>query len=231
MHAVERADPGGPGGQQADLQAGQQRQPILATAGMERLGEVRRPHDERADPGTGARDGRRVEDAARGLQHAPHRGRGAQHVQRRGHGVRGLDLGEQDRVHGGVGDGGQIVGAPRRAGGIHPHDDLARTVAAGPHRRQHLGARGGLRLGRDRVLQIQDERVGGQGAGLLERPRVRAGHEQHAPPRGHRGRALAMRAIAAGRPRVTAAPAPGTLPRRSGRTTAGTRGRCRCSGR
>ncbi len=63
---------------------------------------------------------------------------------------------------------------------VDANDDLARAEAPGLHRRGHLLARHGFRVGRDRVFEIEDQRVGGKRLGLLERARVRARHVEDA---------------------------------------------------
>ena len=98
-----------------------------------------------------------------------------------------LDLGQQHRVGAGAGGRGEVVGAPRRAGAVHPDHHLALAVAARRHRRHHLAAR--LLLGgrRHRVLQVEEQHVGVEGAGLLQRPGVGAGHVEGAAARADGG--------------------------------------------
>ena len=54
------------------------------------------------------------------------------------------------------------------------------------HRFGNLRARQVLRVGRDCILEIEDQRVRGQRARLLEGPRIRTGHVEHAAARADR---------------------------------------------
>ena len=92
--------------------------------------------------------------------------------------------------------------APRRARSSSPHgvssalmriDHFARAVAARLHGGADLLARRGLGVGRDRVLEVEDQRVGGKRLGLLERAGVGAGHVEHAAARADRVMAFSSR--------------------------------------
>ena len=61
--------------------------------------------------------------------------------------------------------------------------DLAGTEAAGLDRRPHLLARVALGLGRDRVLEVQDDRIDRQGAGLFDGAVVASRHIESAAAR------------------------------------------------
>ncbi len=74
---------------------------------------------------------------------------------------------------------GDVVGVPRRVEAVDPDGDLLAAVLAGAHRGAHAVAGVGLGVGGDGVLEVEDERVGGQRLGLLERPLVGAGHVEH----------------------------------------------------
>src|SRR5690606_33106021 len=63
---------------------------------------------------------------------------------------------------------------------------------AGRGRRADPLACGLLRIGRDRVLEVEDQRVGGQRLGLLERAFVRAGHVQNGTARCHARTSLSL---------------------------------------
>ena len=80
--------------------------------------------------------------------------------------------------------------APDRVDRVDPQDELTRRVAASGDRRGDGGAGGLLGLGRDRVFEIENQRIGRQGARLFEGARVRARHKQDAAAgadrRGHR---------------------------------------------
>ena len=91
-----------------------------------------------------------------------------------------LDLGDQDGVGAGARRRGEIRMAPGRRQPVHPDDRLARAVAPCLDRRADLLARARLGIGRDRVLEVEDQGIGRQAPRLLERPRVGAGHVQHA---------------------------------------------------
>ena len=60
--------------------------------------------------------------------------------------------------------------APRRVRPVDPDDDLAAAETALAHGRDDLCARRDLRVGRDRILKIEDQRVGGQRRRLGEAP-------------------------------------------------------------
>jgi hypothetical protein len=68
-------------------------------------------------------------------------------------------------------------------------DHFTRAEAAGRHRGHDLLASGRLGLGRNRVFQIEDHRVAGQGLRLFQRARIGTGHVKHAAARtgGHVG--------------------------------------------
>ena len=99
------------------------------------------------------------------------------------------NLGHQDAVGLGLGRGGEIVEPPLGVQRIDAHDHFARAKAAGRDDVRDLPAGGRLGIGRDRVLQIEDHRVAGQGLRLLQRARIGTGHVKHAAARtgGHVG--------------------------------------------
>ena len=77
--------------------------------------------------------------------------------------------------------GGQIVPPPRGVEPVDPHHHLAPPVAASTRRGDCHRPRGGLGVGCDRVLQVEDEDVRGKRPRLVERPCIRGGHEERAP--------------------------------------------------
>ena len=77
----------------------------------------------------------------------------------------------------------QVGLAPGRVERVDADDQLARTIAARLDRRADLVARDDLGVGRDGVLQIEDQRIGGNGLGLLQRAGVGARHVEHAAAR------------------------------------------------
>jgi hypothetical protein len=70
---------------------------------------------------------------------------------------------------------------------IDADDQLAAAIAAGLDRRPDLVARRRLGVGGDRILEVEDQPVGGQGAPLFECAGVRAGHVKHAAAGADRG--------------------------------------------
>ena len=78
----------------------------------------------------------------------------------------------------GLGDGREVVVVPLGADAVDPDGQLAVAVLAGAD--GGADALAGLRLGvgGDGVLEVEDERVGVDALGLLERALVGAGHVQ-----------------------------------------------------
>ncbi len=153
------------------------------------LQQVIRPHDEAGEAvgrvGPQRRDLAHVEDRARRLHHGPQPRLGrrvdvGQHLDHREDVARLGNLGHQDRIGGDAHGRPQVVHAPRRLDGIGANDELAPPVAAGLHRRADAGARRRLRLGRNGILQIEDQRIGGKRLRLLERALVGARHIEDA---------------------------------------------------
>jgi hypothetical protein len=104
------------------------------------------------------------------------------HLEVMDHG-RALDLGQQDGVGAAAGDGREVLVAPGRIERVDAHDQFALAVAAGLDGRDHLLARQRLGVGRDGVLEVEDQRIGRQAARLLERARVGAGHVEYGTAR------------------------------------------------
>ncbi len=94
--------------------------------------------------------------------------------------LRIANLGNHDAVRHGLGGGREVVGVPGRVDGVNADEHLARTEAAGLDRVRHLLAGGLLGVGRDRILEIEDDAVGGKRLGLLQRTGIGARHIEHA---------------------------------------------------
>ncbi len=82
-----------------------------------------------------------------------------------------------------AGGGDQIVLRPGGGWAVDAQQDLAAAITALLERGEHLGASRLLGIGRDRVLEIEDQPVGGQGAGLVERARVGSRHIENGTTR------------------------------------------------
>jgi len=122
------------------------------------------------DPDADTRVGMPVEQAlADGLQH-----------------LRGRDLGHQDHVGARRRRGREIVGEPRRVEAVDAHEHLAAAEAAGLDGLGDQPACLGLGVGRDRVLEVEDDGVDRQGLGLLHGAGVRSRHVEHAAARANR---------------------------------------------
>jgi len=69
-------------------------------------------------------------------------------------------LRHQHRVGLGLGYGVEIVQPPLGVETVDAHDDLARPEGAGCDGLEHLLAGGGLALGRNRILEVENDGVG-----------------------------------------------------------------------
>src|SRR3954447_24329877 len=69
---------------------------------------------------------------------------------------------------------------PRRLERVHPDDEFARAITAALHRGADAVPRNRLGIRGDGVLEVEDEGVGGEGLGLLQRPLVRTRHVEDA---------------------------------------------------
>ena len=180
VDAVQDRDPRGAGGQQAGPQRDQHRQPAGRVVRLEVLGEIGGAHDQAYHP-LGVGDLLDMQDAARGLDHAPDRqlGRGTgqvQHVQRPPHRVRTLDLGQQDGVGPGAGHRGQVGVAPGRIQPVDPDDQLAPGIGVPVfQRRDDALPPLPLGVGRHRVLQVEDQPIGRKLTALFHGTRIRPG--------------------------------------------------------
>ena len=79
--------------------------------------------------------------------------------------------------------GFQVIGAPGRIDRIDPDDELARPIAAAFDRGDHLVARLGLGVWGHRILEVEDERIGGQAPGFFEGPVIGARHIENTAAR------------------------------------------------
>jgi len=184
MNPIDHRQPEGAGGKHAERQGGEHRQPGRRMMGVKVLGQIRGADDQAAE--TRRRLGDRLgrQDAARRLHHAPDR-----HFRRRArrdhdrldqaHRVGALHLGDQNGVGPAQGGGGDVGMEPWGRQSVDPYQHLATAVAAGAQRRHHQTARLVLGVGSDRVLEIEDQTVGGQGARLFQGTGVGARHVKH----------------------------------------------------
>ena len=156
------------------------------------LGEIVEPHhhdcEARGRVGGDSGDRAGVQNGVRRLHHRPDPGSlgraGLAQRPRGGHDRAGtVDLGQKDRVRPGGRGGGEILVAPGRMRPIDADDDLAAAEAALAHRLGHLSARRDLLVGGDRILEIENKRIGGQGRGLGQGLGVGAGHVEDASAR------------------------------------------------
>ncbi len=207
---------GGPGRQQRQRQAAQQRRPAGHVLGPQLLGQVVGAHDQHGQPLGRQRHLLGVQHGDGRLDHGP-QGRvvgGAALLQALHDGVDGLgrvDLGHDHGRGAGRGHGPQVVGVPGRADAVDADGHLALAVAAGGGGLAHPVAGLGLGVGGHGVLEVEDEGVGRQRGGLLQRPLVGAGHVQHAaagPERGVDRRHVTHRVQPSPSMPVTASPSP-----------------------
>ena len=102
-------------------------------------------------------------------------------MQRAADRVGALDLGQQDRVGTGPRHGAEIGVAPGGVEAVDAHDQLAPGIGVALLQRlEDLLAPVALGVGGDRVLEVEDDAVGRQGAALLQGPGIGARHVQHA---------------------------------------------------
>ncbi len=102
-----------------------------------------------------------------------------------------VHLGHDDGVGAGLGDRGDVVGVPLGVEAVDPDRQLLGAVLAATAAAAHDPVAGlGLGVGGDGVLEVEDEGVGGEALGLLERPLVGAGHVEHGAA-GERSRLVA----------------------------------------
>ena len=181
MHAVDNRLAIGAGRQDAEAEAGQHRQAFGRVGRLQVLHQVGGSHHQAGDAFGRGGDLLGVQHAERGFHHAHdahRRGRagGGHAALQVGHHGGALHLGQQDGIGARGRHGLHVVTAPGAVEGVHPHDQFAVAVAAGGDRLNDLPARQVLGIGRHRVFQIQDQRVGRQGAALFQGAGIGAGH-------------------------------------------------------
>ena len=163
---------------------------------LHRRREVGRAEDDRLQPGRGGADRLDVDQAEGGLDlrldpdvadRQPGRllDLGQQEVH--GHHLRGaLDLGQHDLVQPGTGaadDGHDVVGGPLGRPVVDPDaEDLLAPVLV-PDGGDDLVPRALLLLGRDRVLQVEEDHVGRDARALAQHLLGRSGDGQAGPAR------------------------------------------------
>jgi hypothetical protein len=129
-----------------------------------------------------------VEHRACGLDHGPDpdRGRSIDVAEAIGDSVEvvhGGNLGNQDAVRLRLAGHADVVDPPGRIERVDADQHLALAKTPGGDRLGDLLAGDGLGVGGNGILQIEDNTVGGQRAGLLQRPCIRSRHEQQAAAR------------------------------------------------
>ena len=94
-----------------------------------------------------------------------------------------------------MGGGGEVLGVPGRIDAVDADDHLARAEATRLHGLGDLATRGLLGVGGDRILEVEDDAVGGERLGLLQRAGVGTRHVEHAAARtdGHDGNFIGRR--------------------------------------
>ena len=126
-----------------------------------------------------------VEDGHRRFHHRPHAGglRAAhagmdlRHV----HDVAGpRHLRHQDGIGVRLRRHLQVLHAPGRVEAVDADHQFAPAIAPGLHGGRHLGAGLRLGIGRHRILEVEDQRIGVERLGLLERALIGAGHVENA---------------------------------------------------
>ena len=107
-----------------------------------------------------------------------------EHVQRAADRVGALDLGQQDGVGAGARHGDEVGMAPGGVETVHPRDQLAPGKGGAVLQRpDDLLPPVALGVGRDGVLEVEDQPVGRQRPALLQRAGVRARHVEDAAAR------------------------------------------------
>ena len=191
VHAIQRRQSVGAGGHDGQRTRQQRFLAARRVARMQILDQVRRAHDQGRQPGM-AGDGVQTQKAQRRFAHGPQgkvggRAGRVQCPRQRVQLGRAFDLGQQHGVGAGGGEGARVVQSPRRVQRVDARHAFASAVAAGLQGGRHLRARLWLGVGRDRVLQVQDQHVGIQASGLVERAGVGAGHVERGAAGAGRG--------------------------------------------
>jgi len=97
------------------------------------------------------------------------------------------NLGNQDAVGLGLAGHTDVIDPPRRIQAVDPDQHLAPAEPAGRDRFADLVAGQRLGVGRDRILEVEDDAIDRQSARLFQCPRVRSRHEQQAAARAGHG--------------------------------------------
>ena len=158
----------GAGGQQAQPQPGHQRQAVGAKAGMQILGQIVAADDHALQSRMGGDLGG-VQHALGGLEHSPKRRGRDQRRRPVQHGA-AADLGDQHRI-GAAGENPRIGLAPFGVEAVDPDDPRAAAVIRQQRPRQQLAGRHFLGRGH-RILEVKDDRIGRQVAGLFHGPGI-----------------------------------------------------------
>ena len=184
VHTVENDLAGGPRTQQAQTQPGQQWLAAGDVCSMQFLGQVVGAHHQHREALGRGGDVGAVEHRLGRLDHGPDLGVFGRPTRLKPS-LDGRHIGGRVHLghHNGGGPGGrggrQVVGVPVGVQPVHPDGQLAVAVLAGGQGGHDVVTGLGLGIGRHGILQVEDQRVGGQPLGLLERTRVGAGHVQH----------------------------------------------------
>ena len=94
-----------------------------------------------------------------------------------------------------MGGGRQVVGVPGRIDAVDANEHLARAETAGLDRGGDLSARRLLGVGRDRILEVENDAVGGKSFRFLQGAGIGARHVKHAAARanGHAADSIGRR--------------------------------------
>ena len=175
-------------------EAGEQRLAAGHVLGVELLGQVVGAHDQHGEALGGGRDLLGVEHGDRRLDHGPDRRCGPARRRPRGP-SRWRRRRRPSRPWAPPPRPGRPRRRPRRSSACHcgveavdPDGELAVAVLARGDGGADPVAGLGLGVGGDGVLEVEDDGVGGEALGLLERPLVGARHVEHraAGPEGRR---------------------------------------------
>ncbi len=192
IDAVEDDEPVGARGEKREAERGEHGRAVRRMRGAQLLRDVVGAHD--PDAHAAARlarlggDRLDVEERERRLDHAPE----LDAAERAGIRQRilgaldiggGVDFRDENGVRPG-GDGGpDVAHAPGRIERVHTDRDFALAITAELDRATNLGAGLFLGVGRDRVFEIEDQRIGRDFLRFFKRAAIRAGHVENAAAR------------------------------------------------
>ena len=185
INPVENGEPGSAGSQQAQAERHHERQAFVSVGTIQLLSQIGGAHYQTFHAWGRFGDALRLQDTARGFHHRPdrHRIRGTIGTHDRFHmpdGIGAFDLGQQQGIGARFRRHGDVFITPFGGEGIDANDDFAQAETAGGHRFANLLAGEFLGIRGDGVLQVEDQAVGGQGAGFVQGAGVGARHIQHA---------------------------------------------------